>query len=180
MKIVFIFKVQNQSLYSVKENDSNFDEFDKVFDLWQDVEYLENFFYKNEADLSSFYSISVEDAVRQTLHDAKEFQKRILGIKDSNGLGGGMLSSYFRPLDKIFKRGIYEKCKAYGTIDVGWLRLYAVKIPENCYVITGGAIKLTKKMNEREHTQEQLQKLINCIDYLRSVGIVDDEGIIDI
>lgn len=32
-----------------------------------------------------------------------------------------------------------------------WLRLYAIKLEPGCYIITGGAIKLTRTMEERQH-----------------------------
>lgn len=40
----------------------------------------------------------------------------------------------------------------------GWLRLYAIRLGENCYIITGGAIKLTHHMR-RDHLQAELKKL---------------------
>ena len=33
-----------------------------------------------------------------------------------------------------------------------WLRLYAIKMNVGIYIITGGAIKHTRTMQEREHT----------------------------
>ena len=40
-----------------------------------------------------------------------------------------------------------------------WLRIYAIRIEPNVYIVTGGAIKLTATMQEREHTQKELDKL---------------------
>ncbi len=44
-----------------------------------------------------------------------------------------------------------------------WLRLYAIKLEPGCYVITGGAIKLTRTMEEREHTLKELSKTVYCL-----------------
>ena len=44
------------------------------------------------------------------------------------------------------------------------------------YIITGGAIKLTATMQEREHTLEELNKLNRVRDYLISLGIFDYNG----
>jgi len=76
MEIVIIFV---NFLYSIKYSESEYDEFVRLFELWQDVEYLENFFQKNIQDLQSgFYgNISVEEAVIQTKSEAKRLEKKI-------------------------------------------------------------------------------------------------------
>jgi len=181
MEIIPIFETQNQALYSVKYPDHEIDEFDWLFDLWQDITYLEVFFNSNKSDLGFFDPISIEDAVMQTRSDAKELQKQILAIKDSDEKNSKFLNSHFIPLDNItYKPDELEKCKAYTSIiKKGWIRLYAIRVPENSYVITGGAIKLTRTMMERQHTQRELQKLNNCMDFLRSQGIFDEAGLKD-
>ena len=47
------------------------------------------------------------------------------------------------------------------------------------YIITGGAIKLTATMQEREHTLTELTKLNKVRDYLMSLGIFDYNGFED-
>ena len=37
--------------------------------------------------------------------------------------------------------------------------IYAIKLEPGIYVITGGAIKLTRTMQEREHTLRELAKM---------------------
>jgi hypothetical protein len=48
------------------------------------------------------------------------------------------------------------------------------------YLISGGAIKLTDNMQEREHTQKELVKLEKCKQFLKESGIVDEDGVIDL
>ena len=55
----------------------------------------------------------------------------------------------------------------------GWLRIYAIKLEDGIYVITGGAIKLTKSMNEAENTNEELKYLEQCKNYLKSINVID-------
>lgn len=57
------------------------------------------------------------------------------------------------------------------------LRLYAVRIGENTFVVTGGAIKLTHRMEERPHTQRQLIRLTSVKDWLRNEGILFPEDL---
>ena len=47
------------------------------------------------------------------------------------------------------------------------------------YIITGGAIKLTATMQEREHTLMELAKLNKVRDYLISIGIFEYNGFED-
>jgi hypothetical protein len=60
------------------------------------------------------------------------------------------------------------------------LRIYAVRIAENTYVVTGGAIKLTDRMEERPHTKEQLVRLAKVKDWLRDEGILYPDDLIDL
>ena len=60
-----------------------------------------------------------------------------------------------------------------------WLRLYALKQDDNIYLITGGAIKLTRQMSERPHTLNELKKLESVRNHLLDNGVMDSEGIKD-
>jgi hypothetical protein len=83
------------------------------------------------------------------------------------------LDYIFRPLDNLeFREISLSKQKASKR----WLRLYAIKIEANHYVITGGAIKLTHKMQEKEHTQKELVKLEKCRNYLQSQDVFDTDS----
>ncbi len=86
------------------------------------------------------------------------------------------LEEVFRPLDNLqFQNEILGKNKA----KVSWLRLYALRVDRNIYIVTGGAIKLTQLMQEREHTNHELEKIDSCREYLMSQGIVDVDGVIE-
>ncbi|MNX83532.1 hypothetical protein D3C86_1152980 [compost metagenome] len=54
-------------------------------------------------------------------------------------------------------------------------RIYGIKIDENCYVITGGAIKLSQKMQDHELTQLELDKMDLCKKYLIEQEILNKE-----
>ena len=93
------------------------------------------------------------------------------------------LDKLFRPLENSrFTDVLLGKEKA-RLKDVyrhaSWLRIYAIKLEPGIYVITGGTIKLTRTMQEREHTLEELHKLNKVRDYLLSQGIFDYNGFED-
>lgn len=52
-----------------------------------------------------------------------------------------------------------------------WLRIYAIRVDVNLFVISGGAIKLTPTMNETDHLILELDKLEITKQYL-----LDDEN----
>lgn len=52
--------------------------------------------------------------------------------------------------------------------------MYAIRIAANCFVISGGAIKLTQQMAEREHTANELRKIERTKDYLIDEGLFDE------
>lgn len=93
------------------------------------------------------------------------------------------LSKLFRPLDNNQASDtMLQKEKARLKREFGhssWLRLYAIKLTAEVYIITGGAIKLTATMQEREHTRKELAKIDKVRRYLLEEGIIDDSGFID-
>lgn len=60
-----------------------------------------------------------------------------------------------------------------------WLRIYAIKLAPGIYIITGGAIKLTRTMQEREHTLVELAKMERVRRYMLENNIVDMDSFQD-
>lgn len=191
--------IVRDSLYSVEFED-NYDEFEnnefvedkssqnefrRVFNNWQDPEYLEAFFDKYKNDLhSEFYnSVSTEDAIIKTIQEAFEFQQRILSFAETGKKDlSQSLQTLFKPLNKRDEAKYpipeYQKNKAYGS-KKSWLRMYAIRIEDNVFIVAGGAIKLTKTMSVRGHLKKELEKLEEVKQFLISEGIINNESIID-
>lgn len=176
MKLVSIFADPKPAIYAIQFDDE--DEFTKVFDLWSDVEYLEDFFEKNKSDLEKeFYgNISVEEAVNLTLKEAELLEERLYELAQNGNFDTSInLQSLFKALNnQDYKITSLQKSKAYGSRRKSWLRIYAIRIASNLYVITGGAIKLTQTMNERSHTLQELNKLCRVKDFLKEEGLLDE------
>lgn len=176
MKIVPIFA---ETLYAFQYTKDGPDEFKRLFNEWNDAELLEDFFQKNKDDLTFFDNISVEQAVIETRQDARRFEKHIEKLAKEEESPN--LDSMFIELEKQNRIIALGKQKAYGTRRPNsWLRIYAIKVQPNCYVVTGGAIKLKLKMLEREHTAIELKKLERARDYLQEEGIIDKESVDDL
>jgi hypothetical protein len=161
MKIIGTFAVVEDSLYSVQYESEDLHEFTKCFELWNNPVYLREFFEKNIEDLNhSFWNgITIEDAIKKTREDAIALENELIYIAETGKTERHeTLSTLFEPLSKG-KIGEYERDKARGFIRPSWLRIYAIRIDANFYVISGGAIKLTKTMNTSEHLLLELEKL---------------------
>lgn len=78
-----------------------------------------------------------------------------------------MLSDIFEPLSAGRYHEEFEKDKLKGELYPSWLRLYAVRLDVNLFVVCGGGIKLTPTMNNREHLLKELKKLDVTVQYLR-------------
>lgn len=161
MKIIDIFAVIEDSLYSVQYENETLHEFEKYFDLWNDPIYLREFFEGHLEDLKSDFwkNITIEEAIARTRKDANLLEKKLLEIAETGKTERlENLSTIFEPLSKGVIED-YEKDKAKGLRRNSWIRIYAIRIEANIFVVCGGAIKLTRNMNEREHLLKELDKL---------------------
>lgn len=125
-----------------------------------------------------FHIEKVSDAIKDTMEDADVLERLILDFPYTEQLDG-----LFHPLSLADNRAhelTREKARNWDRKrHASWLRIYAIRVEPNVYIITGGAIKLTAKMQDREHTQRELDKLNACRDFLRVNGIFDQDSFID-
>lgn len=152
-----------EGLCAVRYRPGQPDEFERLFELWiRNTEYLFRFFLDNRKSLQSgFYrGTSIEQAVRSTRYEAKYLQKTLLPLAQG-GIQGNYcsLQELFRPLgNNEYRLCSLQKSKARGNSEKRWLRIYAIRFAENCFVVTGGAIKLTFDM-AAPHLNDELKKL---------------------
>lgn len=178
MEIVNIFAIVNNSLLAVQFKGENSDEFDLLFENWKDIEYLEKFFEENKNDLQNgFYgNITVEEAVFRTLDEASKLEAYIKEIAKNGHIDSKntLQDLIFRPLSENDTSINLTKSKAYGQTNPFWLRLYAIRIASNLYVVSGGGIKLTKTMQERPHLKHELKKLEATAEHLKEEGFLNE------
>lgn len=167
-----------ENLWAVRYDGCADNAFSQVFNQWSNPEWLRTFFFQNKRDLNCHFRITnVDQAIYETITEADTLQCLILDLAiDSN------LDLIFKPLEPSRSTDVLlgrEKAKSRPRSRLSWLRLYAIKVGEGTYIITGGAIKLTATMQERAHTLKELQKMEKVRNYLISEGVVDSEGFID-
>ncbi len=157
-------------------------EFGKIADLWDDVELLTDFFTEHEAILKEKWKCTVENAVLITRLNASIFFRKLNQIRkiENPEEKFDAFLCLFKPLSKnqATKDNINEK-KVHVSKDYNWLRLYALNFGDSYHIITGGAIKLTRRMEEAENTKCELRKFERVRDFFIENGIIDKDGLED-
>ena len=174
-KMTFDKIIDDGRLWAVRFDKDNQNALQKVLNQWSDAEWLADFFTQNLDDLISYFRITnIEDAIYQTMEDRDELACIIMDISpDAN------LDRFFRPLENNRSREMIlgkEKGRPHRR---SWLRLYAIKLNVGIYIITGGAIKLTRTMQEREHTLQELEKMEKVRNFLIREHVFDEDSFTD-
>ncbi len=167
--------LEDGRLWAVKYDGDEEDCFDALFNKWYDMDWLKGFFKNNLDDLSTYFRITdVYQAIMETIEDASRLECLMLDITPEANL-----DLLFNHLENSRFAEMYlgkEKAKGIGSRHPSWLRIYAIKLDQGIYLVTGGAIKLTATMSERKHTLAELAKLESVRNYLIDNGVFDSEG----
>lgn len=150
-----------------------------LFDQWNDVIWLRSFFKANINDLTSYFKITdVNKAIYDTIEESERLQCLIMDISPEANL-----DILFRPLENSRTNEMLlgkEKARLKKNIcHTSWLRVYALKLSSGIYIITGGAIKLTATMQEREHTLNELVKMEKVRQFLLDEHIINNESFME-
>ena len=168
-------EIIEEKLWAVRYAESSDNELYRLLDEWGDVIMLEEFFNKYLNDLNYFKVTSIDEAIRDTLDDRDELERVFLDSTVN-------LEELFKPLDNrvAVPRDMEEmKTRPSARRHPSWLRIYALRLSDGKYIITGGAIKLTKEMRDREHTREELVKIEKVRNFLKDNDIFDDDSFIE-
>jgi hypothetical protein len=171
--------LDNNSLWAVRYDGAKDNALQLLFEQWSDPEWLVDFFLANMSDLTSYFKITdINQAIYDTIDDSQSMQCLILDISPNADL-----DRLFRPLENSRINEMLlgrKKAKIRNRPHhASWLRIYAIKLEPGCYIITGGAIKLTRTMQEREHTLIELNKMEAVRNYLLDGGAIDADGFMD-
>lgn len=166
-------------LWAVKDEGESENALYSLFEQWSDIEFLRDFFKRNINDLVSYFKIAdIHTAIFDTVEDNDKLQCLIMDISPDSDL-----DKIFRPLENYRTSDIVlgkEKAKLKRREShPSWLRIYAIKLTTGIYIVTGGAIKLTATMQEREHTLKELKKMEKVRRFLIEEHIIDDESFIE-
>lgn len=157
----------------------------QLFRLWNDRQFLQEFFKSQQADLAtSFWSgISIEQAIEKVMDEAADFEDELMAIEyNQPGYENKSVSDIFEELHKveflikpaIAKERHFRKAKPYFKKPM--LRIYGLQLECGTIIITGGGIKLTDDM-DRDHLQQELTNLRRANQFLKEQAITTKEGL---
>lgn len=136
MKITEIYK---DILFAIHFDEKDQNEYEDAFTLWQDLDYLVDYFTANSDLLESDFWKSIpiptdyEELAQNVINESFDLQDYIEEIAENtaNGLEPDF-DSFFQELGGKYKfLRQYIPQKAYGTNQPTMLRLYAIKIEAN-------------------------------------------------
>jgi hypothetical protein len=190
MKIVRIFgpgqsKEEGEGLWSLEYEGRALNEFERLLDCWQDPEYMYSFCREHIADIQKKFgcAIDAESAANELMDEADELLTLLVRLAKRQQFDG-ILQHVFRPLNNFETNITVLQLSKASTKTKDRrepkLRVYAVRMGENSYLVTGGAIKLTDRMEDRDHTKKELARLKLVRDWLKKEGIYYPEDLIDL
>lgn len=178
MEIIAIFPPY---IYSVKYDGQDENEFDRLFAEWNDVESIMDFFEKNRDYLRTDVWKTVSEpevAARQVLNEATALEQLFDDMAKHSGVGEEPdFDSHFHYLEGKYKYELeYPPMKSYGNNSPSLLRLYAIKMDTNVYLITGGGIKLSDTIQNSPGLKNHVLQNIDYVRrWLKANGIMDGE-----
>lgn len=158
MKIVRIFE---NTLFSLHYEGEKTNEFEKIMNEWTDINFLKD--YADQNQIKKF-EVFAENIIRDV--------ERIEDFLNTIQINQESFQLFFEPLQYSERKKTLALQK--GKIRRNSLRIYAIKI-DDCFLITGGAIKMSQTMQEHPDTSKELFKLQHARQYLQNLGIISDE-----
>lgn len=175
-------------LFAIKFDDKDSNEYDASFSLWRDLDYLVDFFTENKSLLetgfwhNSIRSTAPEDLAQSIVDESFDFERFIQEVAQNTADGElPDFDSFFQELGGQYKfLREHVPHKSYGTASPTMLRLYAIRVNPNCYVVVHGGIKLTKQIQDTPQLNRELfSKIDNVLRFFKANGIIDSEDLIN-
>ncbi len=182
-----IREIYKGCLYSIKFDEAVTDEYSRVIALWKDLDYLVDFFKENarEVDQPFWREVGLNPdtpiaSAERVAGEAIVLAARI-GQLAQNAKDGKIpdFEDFFHPLGgKYSYVRELEPHKSYGTFNPSLLRLYAIKLERNVYLIVFGGIKLGSTIQNSPGLKEQVfNRIDNVITFLKANGILEGDDI---
>ena len=175
--------IKSPFLFSVQYEGTEKAEYYRLFEEWNDLDYLTDFFEENKEYLNNDFWKNLgspEEAALRVIEEAKALRKWFHEIIQNSQNGESPdLDSHFKLLHGK-KEYEYEltAMKSYGRFHPSLLRMYAIKMGENSYLITGGGIKLGEAIQDSPGIKDHvLQHIARVKNYLKREGIMDQDDL---
>lgn len=151
-------------LYAIHYDNETENELKRLLNQWVNVRYLKLFAQKNKIH-------DTETFVKALLKDLEDMEDAIDEIDQDNK----KLKLFFQPLYNE-ETGLTALSLQKAKRKNNRLRFYAIRIHENLFLITGGAIKMTQEMKDHPQTEKERLKLYHIKDWLKDNSVIDDDS----
>lgn len=182
-----IREIYKGCLYSIKFDEADTDEYSRVISLWKDLDYLVEFFKANAKEVDQPFWREVGLSPDKPLVSAERVASEAIVLAShisdlaQNAADGKIpdFEDFFHPLGgKYSYVRELEPHKSYGTFNPSLLRLYAIRLERNVYLIVFGGIKLGSTIQNSPGLKEQVfNRIDNVIAFLKANGIFDGNDI---
>lgn len=156
-------------------------EFDRLFELWNDVEYLRSFFQARRDELARCGRLGYEAATFEAREEAGQLEDLLWDFEEEHPRHGKKLASLFWPFHKQVRSGNFPfipleltktKPSKHGFY---YLRIYGVKVDDNTVIITSGGIKVVKATQDCPLLTQEVAKMEALQEFLKTHDINDSD-----
>ena len=173
-----------QHLYSFHYDGQERNEYRRLFHEWNDKSFLLSFFREYieflDIEIWSEFNNEPENAAKSVILDANRLEPFIQELEENTKAGKKPdFDSYFQPFEGKYAYVLeMVPMKAYGTNKHTFLRLYAIKLGQNCYLIVYGGIKLSRSVQDSPILKDNVIRKIDwALYYLKQEGIYDGDAL---
>lgn len=181
MELINIFE---GCLFSVKNDSEELNEYQNIFSKLSDKDFLLNFFKENSEYLNNEYwrqfNIEPEYAALSVINDLRSLEQYIEKLcNNTQQHVKPDLDEYFEYFGGKYIYNInYIPMKGYGRNTPTFVRIYAIKVQPNVYIIVYGGLKLGKKIQDSPMLKDNVIKRIDATrNFLHSSGILDENDL---
>lgn len=179
-----IIEIYPDHLFSIKNDGEELNEYQNIFKRLSDKDTVLEFFKANECylknDFWGKYGLSPENAAASVIEDVYELEQYIEDLcKHSQCNTRPDLDDYFKYLDGQYAYELeYIPMKGYGSYSPTFVRIYALKIQPNVYVIVYGGLKLAKKIKDSPVLKDNVMSRIDTARrFLHEIGVSDEDDL---
>ncbi len=182
-----IREIYKDCLYSIKFDEADTDEYSRVLALWKDLDYLVEFFKANakEVDQPFWREVGLNPdspyaSAERVASEAIVLAAHIHELAQNAKVGEiPDFEDFFHPLGgKYSYVRELEPHKSYGSFNPSLLRLYAIKLERNVYLVVFGGIKLGRTIQNSPGLKEKVfNRIDNVIAFLKANGIFEGSDI---
>jgi hypothetical protein len=180
-----LHKVVDRKLYAlvinpIEDDHEQTDALYELFENWQNVSYLNQFFKRNPNTLA-YLGLSLKHAVEQVLYESESFYSTLIEACKSDDFSE-RIDELFEPLHKSNDPDFpILQLKAYGGRSRPCItRLYAVRLDDNAIIIVGGLIKTAQALQQTKEGRSLLKLINELTTFLTGAGLINSNEIVKI